>query len=73
MMMFAFRDLGRTLSHVELNTPKVTSEQLEFVENECNERIRSHRPLIVHYLSKTEAQELEEVLGGPLFFSNRAK
>ena len=56
------RDLGKTISHVELNTPKITDEQLQDIEATCNENIRQHRPLIVHYLTKEEALELKEVI-----------
>lgn len=54
-------DLGRNVSHVELNTPKVTSEQLKEVELECNIKIRNKNDVIVHYLTKAEAEDLEEV------------
>lgn len=54
-------DLGKSISHVELNTPKVSEEQITAIEVECNEKIRSHKPVVVHYLTKEEALKLEEV------------
>jgi len=59
--MVTHRDLGKSVSHVELNTPKLTSEQVMKVENECNERIREHKPVNVQYLTKVEAMNLTEV------------
>ncbi|XP_065666704.1 alanyl-tRNA editing protein Aarsd1-A-like isoform X1 [Hydra vulgaris] len=54
-------DLGKSISHVELNTPKITEEQLTHLELICNEAIRNHKPLTVHYLTKQEALGLREV------------
>ena len=61
-IVYICRDLGKTISHVELNTPKITDKQLQEIEATCNEHIRQHRPLIVHYLTKEEALELKEVI-----------
>ena len=55
------------MSHVELNTPKISQEQLNEVENECNMQIRNQKNVIVHYLTKNEAEELEEVKQASLF------
>jgi len=54
-------DLGKNISHVELNIPKVNEEQINAIEVECNEKIRSHKSMVVHYLSKEEALQLQEV------------
>jgi len=54
-------DLGKSISHVELNTPKISSEQMSEVEDECNERIRNAKNVQVHYLTKEQAMDLEEV------------
>lgn len=54
-------EMGKSVSHVELNTPKINDEQLNAIEVECNERIRDHRDMVVHYLTKDEASQLQEV------------
>lgn len=54
-------DLGKSISHVELNVPKLTAEEIIEVEEECNNVIRHAKPVQVQYLSKTEAMDLEEV------------
>lgn len=54
-------DLGLNISHVELNTPKISDEQISEIERECNNKIRNNKPLIVHYLTKDEASQLKEV------------
>ena len=55
------RDLGKSISHVELNVPKLTAEEIIEVEEKCNNVIRQAKPVQVQYLSKTEAMDLEEV------------
>eukprot|EP00795_Rhopilema_esculentum_P009431 gene9431-17147_t len=54
-------DLGTKVSNVEFDTPNITQEQINLIEGECNERIREHRDIIVHLMSKDEAMEVEEV------------
>ena len=54
-------DLGKNLSHVELNTQNITAEQINTIEIECNEHIRNNKHVIVHYLSKEESLQLKEV------------
>ena len=56
-----FRNLGENISHVELNTSKISTEQISSIENECNQCIRQSTPVVVHYLTKEEALGLEEV------------
>ena len=48
---------------MELNTSKITQDQIDEIERDCNERIREKLPVIVHYLTKEEAMDLEEVGG----------
>jgi len=54
-------EMGRSVSHVELNTPQVSEEQMAVIEEQCNACIREHRTVDVHYLTKDEASLLEEV------------
>jgi len=54
-------NLGENISHVELNTSKISTEQISSIENECNQCIRQSTPVVVHYLTKEEALGLEEV------------
>jgi len=54
-------DLGKSISHVELNTPKLSAEVLQDIESTCNNHIRERKSVKVHYLTKNEALELPEV------------
>ncbi|XP_057292475.1 alanyl-tRNA editing protein Aarsd1-like isoform X2 [Hydractinia symbiolongicarpus] len=54
-------ELGRSVSHVELNAKSISKEQLVSIETECNDVIRNHNPVITHYLTKSDALELPEV------------
>jgi len=54
-------EMGKNVSHVELNTPKINDEQLHAIEAECNDKIRARCDMTVHYLTKEEALNLEEV------------
>lgn len=54
-------DLGRFVSHVELNVAKLSAKEITEVEDECNKIIRDGKPVEVQYLSIAQAMELEEV------------
>lgn len=54
-------DLGSKVSNVEFDTPKMTKEQIEELENEVNTKIMEHREIVVHQMTKLEAMDLEEV------------
>eukprot|EP00794_Sanderia_malayensis_P009138 gene9138-10111_t len=54
-------DLGSKVSNVELNTAKITCEQMQDIETEVNKQIKQHRNIVVHLMTKSEALELEEV------------
>ena len=57
-----FSDFHRSkISNVELDTPKITQEQISAIENEVNDDIAKHINIIIHLMSKEEAMELEEV------------
>ncbi|XP_044269349.1 alanyl-tRNA editing protein Aarsd1 [Tribolium madens] len=52
--------LGEEVSYVELDTPKITQEQIDHVENICNELIREHRPVVVDIFDEnTPPEKLE--------------
>ena len=60
--LFVTRDLGRFVSHVELNVAKLSAKEITEVEDECNKIIRDGKPVEVQYLSIAQAMELEEVI-----------
>lgn len=41
-------DLGKNVSFIELDTPTLTKEQIQEVEDECNQKIRDSTPVTVH-------------------------
>ena len=55
---FAYRS---KISNVEFNTPKISQNEIDELEEECNRKIMEHRDITVHLMTKVEAMELEEV------------
>ena len=53
--------MGKSVSHVELDIPKLNAKEIIEVEDECNRIIRNAKPVQVQYLTIAEAMELEEV------------
>ncbi|XP_063931239.1 alanyl-tRNA editing protein Aarsd1 [Zophobas morio] len=52
--------LGEEVAYLELDTPTVTQEQMDQVENTCNELIRENVAVVVHNLDEnTPEEELE--------------
>lgn len=49
------------ISNVEFDSAKVTQEQINDIEDECNRMIKEHKNVVVHLMTKEEAMELEEV------------
>lgn len=45
------RELGRQRSSIELDTASVKPGEMEALETEVNEKIRTHVPVTVHLLS----------------------
>nr|XP_033773693.1 alanyl-tRNA editing protein Aarsd1-B-like isoform X1 [Geotrypetes seraphini] len=63
-LMFGFKttswELGRQRSTIELDSPAVTLEQVESIEQTVNEKIRQHIPVIVKIVS-VDDPEVEKV------------
>lgn len=57
------RELGRQRSVIELDTPVVTAEQLQALEESVNEKIRDRVPVTVRELAADDP-EVETVSGG---------
>ena len=49
------------VSNVEFDTPKISQNEIDDLEEECNQKIMEHRDIKVHLMTKEEAMELEEV------------
>ena len=47
------------ISYIEINTENVTQDQLDQVENECNEAIRKHIDVITHIYPSAKSEELK--------------
>jgi len=53
-------NLGEKLSFIELDTPKLTQQQMEEIERISNEKIREHLPILVK-VYEDGSKELQEV------------
>uniref|UniRef100_A0A8C9MU25 Uncharacterized protein n=1 Tax=Serinus canaria TaxID=9135 RepID=A0A8C9MU25_SERCA len=56
-------ELGRQRSVIELDTPSVTAEQIQALEESVNEKIRDRVPVTVRELAADDP-EVETVSGG---------
>lgn len=57
------RELGRQRSVIELDTPSMTTEQIETLERSVNEKIRQRVPVTVRELAASDP-EMETVSSG---------
>lgn len=51
---------------IELSTPKLTQDEIQAIEDRCNECIRQHRAMTPRWLDPS-SEELEEVLSVFIF------
>jgi len=52
-------NLGVDICHVELDTPKLTQEQVDNIEKKVNQEIRSSHPVIMKELSSEDLKKVE--------------
>jgi len=61
--------LGKLRSHIELNSKKLTAEEMEWIETTANEIIRNNTPVNVHVYPSASCPELEHVSDEPLLIT----
>ena len=56
------RELGKSKTAIDLDCSKLTSDQMEEIEEECNRIIRNHSDVKVHVYESAKDSELQKVV-----------